>query len=355
MIFLSILKDNIVDITFFQNQLAISTTLLGLLIAISTFILQSGFASFSYSRPMFLKYYVRLTSILFLLLFYNTIQSSNYLYLEQSNKTGFYIHVLISIFLVVRCIRFYRHKAYIITLHSKKFNPYKKEPKRLFRDLKNLTIVDKTVLIILVYGFCIFPVIGHSFGTYINEQIFLSIIISFSICIIVLIQIIPTYFKFSEMEYEQQENNELENTLETDVTEENKILVDQLIKNGRKELIEKQELENYIGNIKVELSTNKQEAFFLVYLKIDSTIFDIVDYVETYTYNFFKEINESHVGVNNFVLSYSIKVNGSDSKRNYFIRSKRTELDKLFSKNLTPKEFCKEIENKVLDPIFRGI
>ena len=97
-------------------------------------------------------------------------------------------------------------------------------------------------------------------------------------------------------------------------------------------------------------------AFFIidVWAKL-SDMDKFVREIENCSFDFFMELNDLHVDINNFVLSYFIRIEGVGSSKTYFIRSKRTELDNIFRKTSNPTEFIKEIKNKVLDELFRGI
>ena len=193
---------------YFTNQLTLSATLLGLLIATSTFLLQSGFSSFEYSRTMFLKYYVRLTKFLFLLLGYNIFLSMNYLFLDCSNTIGFFIHVIFSLVFVKYFLDFYSHKGYIYTINSKKFNPRKSRLRKYLRYISNLGLIQVLIILILLSIVVIYPLILGQAGEFTERQGFISTVIAFLFCVISLIRILPQYFNFSEQEYKQKENNE---------------------------------------------------------------------------------------------------------------------------------------------------
>ena len=223
---------------YFTNQLILSSTLLGLLIATSTFLLQSGFSSFEYSRTMFLKYYVRLTKFLFLLLAYNIIISIIFLYIECSNSIAFVFHSLFSLIFTKYFLDFYSHKGYIHTVFSTKYNPRKNRLRKYLRYISNLGFIQILVIIILLSIVIIYPLILGQYGEFTERQVFISTVISFVFCVVSLIRILPQFFNFSEQEYKQKQNNELSKEIEVDITQELLILKETLLKNGRKELEE---------------------------------------------------------------------------------------------------------------------
>jgi hypothetical protein len=341
---------------YFTNQLTLSATLLGLLIATSTFLLQSGFSSFEFSRTMFLKYYVRLTKFLFLLLGYNIFLSMNYLFIDNSKLIGLFIHIIFSLVFIKYFLDFYSHKGYIYTISSAKFNPRKSRLRKYLRYISNLGLIQVLIILILLSVVIIYPLILGKVGEFTERQGFISTVIAFLFCVISLIRILPQYFNFSEQEYKQKENNELVQTIDTDVTKELSILKDFLLKNGRTELESPKSLDRIDGEIQARLSDKKDEAFFVIDVWIHSSDIErIVRLIEQYSYDFFMELNDTNVDINSFVLSYFLRIDGTDSSKTYFIRSKRTELENLFKRTNDPTEFVRLIKNKVIDELLRGV
>lgn len=342
--------------SYFGSQLVLSSTLLGLLIATSTFLLQSGFSSFEFSRTMFLKYYVRLTKFLFLLLAYNIIISLIFLYLECSTQIAFWFHGLFSLIFIKYFLDFYSHKGYIITISSKKFNPRKNKLRKYLRYISNLGLIQIIAIILLLSIVVVYPVWLGKFGLLTERQGFISTVISFVFCVVSLIRILPQYFNFSKQEYKQKQNNELSQEIEVDISQELTILKDTLIKNGRKELEETIPTTGINGEIHVHQSDKKDDAFFVINVWLQSSnVNQIVRWVEKYSYDFFKELNDTSVDINSFVHSYFLRIDGVNEPKMYFIRAKRTELEKAFKNNYEPTEFVKTIKNKVIDDLFRSV
>jgi hypothetical protein len=177
----------------------------------------------------------------------------------------------------------------------------------------------------------------------------------FGISIIILINIIPQFFTFSEQEYKSKTKNELRDDLESDVSKENEILRETLIKNGRKEFT--QTLENkYFDSIDIYMPQNSKEAFFVINVEFKNRdIYEMAASLKKYSFEMFDELASTHFDVNSFVLSYFIKVDDEQKSRNYFLRTNRNEIKELKAKYFSPEEFIENINNRVLDELFRNI
>jgi hypothetical protein len=341
---------------YFGDQLILSSTFLGLLMATSIFLLQSGFSTFEYSRIMFLKYYVRLTKFLFLLLGYNITLSSVFLYTNLNQHVVYIIHLIFSLIFIKYFLDFYSHKGYIATFFTNKFNPFKSRLGKYFRYITNLGLIQVVIILILIAIVVFYPLLLGKFGEFTERQGFISTVIAFAFCVISLIRIIPEYFSLSEQEYKHKENNELSKQIETDLSQELLILKDLLIKNGRAELESKIKFKLLDGEIQSLLSDKKDEAFFVINLWAKTTdVNKIVRVIEKYSYDFFRELVDTNVDVNSFVLSYFVRIAGLDSSKTYFVRAKRVELENVFSRTSNSELFIKTIKNKVIDDLFRNV
>ncbi|QNK78159.1 hypothetical protein H7F37_03495 [Winogradskyella sp. PAMC22761] len=339
---------------YFENQLNLSGTILGLLIATSTFILQSGFTSFKYSRSMFLKYYVEQSKFIFLSLAYNIIFSLIVLYLNLNSYTLFFIHIIFALTFAKYFLDFYSHKGFINTIHSTKYNPHKSPLLKYFRYIKNLGFIPNILIYGTIYLVFFYP-LHFNYPFQLNQnQIYMTTVSCFAFSILVVIRIIPQFFEFSEQEYKSKTKNEVIDNLDADVSEENKILKDILIKNGRTELQESRKIKNF-ENLTIYMPENKKEAFFVINAEFkNKDIFEIVESLQEYSFEFYKELSSISVDINSFVLSYFVKID-NDKNRSYFLRSNRTEIDNLKSKYHTPKEFIDNLDNKVINELLRNI
>lgn len=340
---------------YFENQLNLSGTILGLIVATSTFILQSGFSSFQFSRSMFIKYYVQQSKFIFLSLAYNIIFSIIILYLNYNTTFLFYAHITFAIIFAKYLLDFYAHKGYILTIHSTNFNPHKNSILKYFRYINNLGFIQ----LILIYGtiyFIFFYPLHFNYSFQLDKyQIYITTLNCFVFSILVLIKIIPQFFTFSEQEYKSKIENEMGDELNVDVSKENLILKEILIKNGRKE-IGTSIKNNDFASLIINMPENKSEAFFVINIEVEKKdIYEIVSSIEKYSYDLFIEFSDIHVDVNNFVLSYFIRIDNEKKTRNYFIRAKRNEIEDLKSKYLNPKDFILSLNNKLIDDLFRNL
>lgn len=110
---------------YFPSLLALVVTLLGLLIAASTFILQNGFTSFKFNRNMFLKHYSNLSKLLFYSFGYISYMSLAQIYFANYTKISLLIHIVFTLIFIKSILDLHSHKGYIKTIFSEKFNPHK--------------------------------------------------------------------------------------------------------------------------------------------------------------------------------------------------------------------------------------
>lgn len=340
---------------YFESQLALSGTILGLIIATSTFILQSGFTSFQYSRSMFIKYYVHQSKFIFLSLAYNILFSLIVLYLSINSITLFYFHIIFALIFSKYFLDFYSHKGYIETIHSSKRNPHKKGILKYFRYIKNLGLIQNIIIYSTLYIIFFYPLhFNYAFNLNVH-QVFMTTVSCLAFSTLVVIRIIPQFFTFSEQEYKSKTKNDVIDNIEIDISKENEILKDTLVKNGRNELLEQIENEHF-DSLFVSMPNNKREAFFVINIGISNkNIYEIVEAIENYSYDFLIEISNIHIDTNSFVLSYFIKINNDNKLRNYFIRASRNEIEELKKKKLKPKDFIDNISNKLIDELFKNI
>jgi hypothetical protein len=80
-----------------------------------------------------------------------------------------------------------------------------------------------------------------------------------------------------------------------------------------------------------------------------------VRWIEKYSFNFFRDLNDTSVDINSFVHSYVLYIDGIKEPKMFFIRARRTELEDAFAKSLNPTEFVNSIKNKVIDELFRSV
>ncbi|WP_434353636.1 hypothetical protein VH441_01015 [Psychrobacter sp. HD31] len=217
-------------------------------------------------------------------------------------------------------------------------------------------LISNILIITTIYLLFIYPLHFNNFFQLNEYQVYISTITCFTFSILILIKTIPQYFSFTELEYKSRIESEVTITdnKAVDYNKENQILKETLIKNGRTELRETREIESF-KSIYINMPDNKTEAFFVIHIHFENKdIYNIVESIEKYSYDFFIEVCDINVDVNSFVLSYFITIDNSN-KKNYFIRAKTTEIDNLKSRHSNPKDFIKNIDNKVIDELFRNV
>lgn len=340
---------------YFENQLNLSGTILGLLVATSTFILQSGFSNFQYSRSMFLKYYVEQSKFIFLSLAYNIIFSLLILYVNINAQVLFSLHLIFALVFAKYFLDFQSHKGYILTINSNKYNPYKWRVFKCFRYINNLGLLPVLITYFTIYFVFFYPLHFNEPFSLDEYQVFMTTVSCLGLSVIILIRIIPQFFTFSEQEYKSKTKNELRDDLESDVSAENEILKETLVKNGRKEFSETIE-NSCFDSIHIYMPKNNKEAFFVINVEFKNRdIYEMSDSLKLYSYEMLSELAATHVDVNSFVLSYFIKIDDEQKSRTYFLRTNRNEIAKLKSKYFTHTDFIENINNKVLDELFRNI
>lgn len=349
---------------YFPNLLGLVVTLLGLLIAASTFILQNGFTSFKFNRNMFLKHYSNLSKLLFYGFGYMIYISLTQMYFENYLKTLLIIHLIYSLIFLKSILDLYSHKGYIKTLFSKKFNPYTSKFRKYFRYIRNNGLIPNMILLIAIFLIVIYPVWIAKIDTgcyWLTEKaVFLSTISLFIYSIYYLVNIIPEFYGYSIQELENivesENDNDNKSEIDFDYKRELETLKIALEKNNYKELNPLTPRPFLDGKLSSNLRIGDYpEAFFVINITVhDSDVFEIRNAVEKYAYEFYKSISSIPIDINSFVLSIYVKVNG-DKKRNLFMRLKRTELKELLSTTYTARDFINGIENKLFDELYRDI
>ncbi len=349
---------------YFTTLLGLVATLLGLLIAASTFILQNGFTSFKYNRNMFLKHYSNLSKLLFYGFGYMIYISLTFKYFSNYSKLLLIIHAVFSLIFVKSILDLYSHKGYIKTLFSKRYNPYKSKLRKYIRYIRNNGLFQNLILFTAIFIITIYPIWIAKLETgcyWLTEKsAFLSIISLFIYSIYYLVSIIPEFYGFSIQELENIVESENDSDNKTDIDfdykRELETLKVALIKNGFNELnplTPKPFLDGeMINNLRIG---DYSEAFFVINIKVyESDVFEIRNAVEQYAFEIYKSIASIRIDINSFVLSIFVEIEG-DKQRNIFMRAKRTELKELLSTKFTAKDFVKGIENKLFDSLYRDL
>ncbi len=349
---------------YFPNLLGLVVTLLGLLIAASTFILQNGFTSFKFNRNMFLKHYSNLSKLLFYGFGYMIYISLTQMYFPNYSKILLIIHLVFSLIFLKSILDLYSHKGYIKTLFSNRFNPYRSKFRKYFRYIRNNGLIPNLVLLIAIFLIVVYPIWIAKIETgcyWLTEKaVFLSTVSLFIYSVYYLVSIIPEFYGYSIQELEtiveSENDNDNKSEIDFDYKRELDTLKVALVKNNYQELnplTPKSFLDGeLISNLRMG---NYPEAFFIINITVqDSDVFEIRNAVEEYAYDLYKGIASIPIDINSFALSIFVKVNG-DKDRHLFMRLKRTELRDLLSTKFTANDFITGIENKLFDELYRDI
>jgi len=349
---------------YYSTLLGLVATLLGLLIAASTFILQNGFTSFKYNRNMFLKHYSNLSKLLFYGFGYMIYISITQKYFSNYSKLLLIIHIIFSLIFLKSILDLYSHKGYIKTLFSKRYNPYKSRLRKYLRYIRNNGLIQNVILLTAIFIIVIYPIWIAKLDTgcfWLTEKsAFLSTASLFIYSIYYLISIIPEFYGFSIQELENivESENDTDNKPEIDIDYKRELetLKIALIKNGYNELNPLTPKPILDGELTNNLRIGDySEAFFVINIRIkDSDVFQTRDAVEKYAFELYKSIAAIRIDINSFVLSFFVETKG-DKKRNLFMRLKRKELKELISTKFTAKDFVNGIENKLFDELYRDL
>jgi len=351
---------------YFRTLLSISGVLLGLAFTALIFVIQSGFASFKFSRRMFLELYAVFGRNLLITLSYLTLASLGVLYLGTHNRflsIGYYLFALI---FIKSLLDYYKHRGYLHTLFSTKFVPgHYGKFRSYFRYIKNLGFFSVLFLLIYLFVFTAYPIVisFNETDTFFvtTKGYFYSTLILLTYSIIQIVNFIPEFFRLSNMELESRIQTEEQATsregTEIDYVKEKSVLSDYLTDHGFGELSALEPSGFLDGTLYVGFlhHTSTPEAWFNIMIEVrNSSVFEIRDAVCDYAYKTFKLLHNSMVDINSFVLSFHIRIEGEPSSRNIFFRSTRSELDAILT-NRNRISAVMEIKNKLFDELFRGL
>jgi len=353
-------------IDYFKTLLSVSGVLFGLAFTALIFVLQSGFASFKFSRRMFLELYSVFGRNLLFTLSYLTLIPLGIIYLGNHSRFLSVVYYLFSIILIKSLLDFYKHLGYIHTIFSTKFVPSRYGRfRKYFRYIKNLGFFPVLFLLIFLFIFTVYPVVisyreNHSFLLTIKGY-FYSTLILLTFSMLRIVNFIPQFFTLSNKEIEtkteaQSTSDSSESSI--DYTKEKSALREYLIKHGLGELSSFEPRGFLEGTLSVNFldHVNSPEAWFNINVEVpNADIFEIRQAVCEYAYTLFKLLHTSMIDINSFVLSFHIKAGGEKSSRNIFFRTTRPEMDSLFSAlNKDTVTTMMSLKNKLFDPLFRN-
>lgn len=350
---------------YFKLLLSISGVLLGLAFTALIFVIQSGFASFKFSRRMFLEQYVVFGRNLLSTLSYLTLIPLGELYLGSYRRFLSGIYYIFCLIFIKTFLDIYKQRGYMHTLFSTSFVPsHYGKLRSYFRYIRNLGVLHVIFLLLYLLIFLAYPV-GISFFEnrsmiLTTKGFFYSTLILLTFSIIQIANFIPQFFNLSNMEMEsriQSEDNAVsEQESEVDYVKEKAALRTYLLDHGLVEL--DNDVDFLDGTISVNFldhSTN-HEAWFNININVhNSNVFEVRNAVLNYAYRMFRLLRDSLVDINSFVLSFHISLGGERSTRNIFFRSTRLELNEILSNARNPHLAVMRVKNKLFDEMFRDL
>ncbi len=349
---------------YFKTLLTLSGVLLGLAFTALIFVIQSGFTSFKFSRRMFLQQYVVFGRNLLSTLSYLTLMPLAELYFGTHRIFVSGLYYIFAIIFIKTFLDIQKQRGYMHTLFSTEFVPsHYGRMRSYFRYIRNLGRVSVFFILFYLIGFLGYPVaisLSESHSVILTTRsIFYSTLILLTFCIAQIVKFIPQFFKLSNMEMEQvqeQTQGEKESEGDIDYVTEKAALRVYLLDHGLVEL--DNDVEFLDGTIFLNFldHTNTHEAWFNINIVVRNTnVFEVRNAVILYASKLFNLLRNSLVDINVFVLSFHIRLGGERKSRNVFFRSTRSELNDILSNEGDPRKAVMKINNKLFDEIFRDL
>lgn len=349
---------------YFKTVLSVAGVLFGLAFAALLFVIQSGFASFKYSRRMFLELYVHFGSGLLISLAYLTLMPFLVLYVKNNWWMVNLTYLIFTFFYTKSYLSHKSHMGYIHTINSNKFVPesYGKL-RRYFRYITNLglfhTLFIFSVLFIL-FGYPVIVTYLDTGGFSISEKaVFYSTLFILILSIVKITNFIPEFFNLSNQELDSKNNvlNEdgdpnINCKIEKDAFEK------YLVSHGLTEVNIFDKVNFLDGDLWLEiLKTEKPEIWCNVHISVsDTTNVEIKNEVCSYALRLIEVFSLSQVDVNSLALSFHISIEGDKkSTRNIFLRVKRNELNNIEVSSSQPIQEINKLDNVLFDELFRGL
>jgi hypothetical protein len=350
---------------YFKTLLTVSGVLLGLAFTALIFVIQSGFASFKFSRRMFLEQYVVFGQNLLATLSYLTLIPLGELYLGAHRKFLSAIYCIFSVMFIKTFLDIYKQRGYMHTLFSTKFVPgHYGRFRSYFRYIRNLGFLHVVFLLLYLAAFLLYPVAISFYERHspilTTKGLFYSTLILLTFSIVQIANFIPHFFKLSNMEIDGRTQSasltESDQAPNIDYVKEKAALATYLADHGLEEL--KNEIDFLDGTLFVNFldHTNTHEAWFNVNIRVvNSSVFEVRSTVLDYAFRIFRLLRDSLVDINSFVLSFHIQLGGERSTRNIFLRSTRLELNEILSNASSPQSAIMRLKNKLFDEMFRDL
>lgn len=353
---------------YFKTLLSVSGVLFGLAFAGLLFVIQSGFASFKFSRRMFLEIYVHFGRSLLYSLAYLTLLPIVLLYFAEYRmllSVGYYGFAAIY---TKSLLDHYRQLGYVHTIFSSAFVPRSYGPvRRYFRYIRNLGCAPTVGLIVLWFISVAYPVLlSYAEGQALQlstRAFFYSSIFILIHTVLRITNFIPEFFRLSNLELDYAEDplskrDSAHEQAKIRYSTEKRVLRKFLADHGVKEIDPTYKIEFLDGELTLHFLDDREgaEAWFNVFIDVENpTNVEIRDAVCSYAVQLFKVLDDSKVDLNTFVLSFHVKIKGDKKHRNIFFRTNRSELSGVLEHAGDPVKATSLIENRLFDELFRDL
>jgi hypothetical protein len=351
---------------YYRDLLATAGVLFGLAFAALLFIIQSGFASFRFSRRMFLEVYVHFGRSLLLSLAYLTLLSFSMLHLPFYPTLYTCVYCVFALLYGKAILDHYRQLGYIHTLASSAFVPASYGPTRsYFRTIANLGCAPTIGLLAVLFGLLVYPVcvsiMDDGSWAMTRKGFFYSSILVLCHAVLRVTIFIPEFFELSNQELESARepgSSEDGGGTPVDFPTEKTALQRFLVDHRRQELDPRTPIQFLDGELTSNFFAEREgsEACFNVRITVKNpTNVQIRDQVCGYAIEFFDLLAKSQVDINQFVLSFYINIEGDPRRRSIFFRTTRSELQTVLENKDDPVKAACSFKNSLFDELFRNL
>ncbi len=351
---------------YYGDLLSTAGVLFGLAFAALLFVIQSGFASFKFSRRMFLEVYVHFGRGLLISLAYLTVLPFAMLHFPFYSRFFTFLYYLFAILYAKAVLDHFRQLGYIHTLMSTAFVPPSfGSVRRYFRYISNLggTAVfglSSVLLVLLGYPVIVSIADGGSW-TITQKGFFYSSILVLSHVVLRITSFIPEFFKLSnqELDYAQEPSAaKPDDVTSIDYSVEKMALRQFLLDHGVRELDAQSPITFLDGELALVIQADREgaEAWFNADVTATNpTIVEVRDQVCQYAMRLFQLFADSQVDINQIVISFHIRIDGDTKSRNMFFRTTRSELETVLSNKADAVIAATSIDNILFDDLFRNL
>ena len=352
---------------FHETMLNVAGVMLGLAFSALLFILSGGFKDFPTMRRTFLRLYASLGGNLLASLGMITAVAFAALYFPQTpvlQTLAVYSGLLIW---SKTLLDYNRQLGYIRTLFSTKFVPRRYGPfQAYFRYIRNLGIFRNSILLVQLGIFAVYPLAANRIetGSYgvTSQCVYLLVGLHFGYALLRIIGFVPQFFMLTETEHLQADgiddlNGDKPGSKSgTDYRKECELLRKHLLDHGFSELGH-QGAEFLEGIIRLNLlpGDDRKDAWFNVHLDIPHQRPQIIrDACLSYAQRLFVEFCRSGCDVEEVVASFHFEIDGESQRDAIFLRTNRTELEKLLPPYETDPGALLRVKSKLVQGIYKS-